>query len=289
MAFLKRLIVTCIVLVTPTASHAAPLIELPKPFPLSDKEISSILLKEGQTIPSSDLLHKLRLILFSVRCHENFDKESRNSGQASVEAYRKLSLLREEASELSNSQKKEIYRSYNYKKALKEYNEARVTDRHISDISSKWRNVYLTEIEELKESSSDILADEVLGRIHDSITGEWNKSLSAIECSIFDAGIVENVTPYFAELRQRNDILIRYGSNLAGEMENDAAWLSAVNLKMALSDDLGSEDCVAVILNGTEMFRYTQKKVERGYHLRVAEKLAEEVPILSRRYKSDCY
>ncbi|WP_417414459.1 hypothetical protein [Hoeflea sp.] len=281
MAYFKYIIMICITLMSISAPHAAPLLELPEPFPLSDSEISKVLLKSGQSISSSSLRYKLQTILFAVRCHKNFDEQFYNSLHASNKTSKKLKLLR----------KKGVFDSIEYKQALTNHHNAEKITNHFLDISGKWRNVYLMTIENMKPEYAGILTDEALGRIDDSVTGDWDGSLSAIKCSTNDDAIIHNVTKYFSDIRRKNEIVIRYGVNVSDEMEHDIRFLSTYeDVKVTGSDDLDNPDCVAILLNGIEMFRYTGQKIEkRNYHLRVARMLAEETPIMSRRYKSDCY
>jgi hypothetical protein len=98
------------------------------------------------------------------------------------------------------------------------------------------------------------------------------------------------LTPQFATQAHADeaDVTIRYGSNIEeSEMKGWAESLGRGGVTAEIIKNLESPNCAAVVYNGEEKYRFSQKRIDRGTLAMVAEKLAKGERI-SKRTKSDC-
>ncbi len=98
------------------------------------------------------------------------------------------------------------------------------------------------------------------------------------------------LTPQFATQAYAGeaDVTIRYGSNIQNsDIQSWAEVIKKRGVSAKIIQDLENPNCAAVIYNGEEKYRFSQKRIDRGTLSVVAEKLAKGERI-SKRTKSDC-
>lgn len=84
------------------------------------------------------------------------------------------------------------------------------------------------------------------------------------------------------------DVTIRYGSNI--EDADIKGWVKVIEDKgvsAKMIKDLENPNCAAIIHNGEEKYRFSEKRIDRGALSVVAERLVKGQRI-SKRTKSDC-
>jgi len=107
----------------------------------------------------------------------------------------------------------------------------------------------------------------------------------------FTPAAAQEATPTSAEpstaAHIQADIVISYGSDINENMADIVEVLSRQGINAVAIPDLDSPNCAALILNGEEMFRYSEESVRNAQIVTTAVRLVNDERI-SRRAASDC-
>ncbi|MEJ6396183.1 hypothetical protein V8J82_23215 [Gymnodinialimonas sp. 2305UL16-5] len=259
-------------------------VRLPENYPFDRSVIERIFLVEGASFPNQSAMDQARTIVYAASCRRGFDmlmvvQEERVEVLTEI-----LEILRRQRRENTDE----------YATALRDLQDTESRVEGIQEAERVWARLIRLSSGHLQLEYSDILNEVAAGRINNGVQQQWLAQFPTSQRCTPAQGL-ESANTYTEESLRRNFIVVRYGSDVSeligwsDWLEADLQWLRQRGVQVEAESGLDNPECVAVILNGVERYRYSALAVDQNSAVALsAMRLAEGLDVPSRRGASDC-
>lgn len=258
MRFREFMAITLFVLAVPTfsLSQAQPIdLPLPEPYPYENAVLQDMLLQDGSNFPDSTSLNQARVVAFALSCRQKLN------ALRAVE--RSLVETREEI--IAELERLGRANTAEFRTADAELDAARESLEQVEEARHIWGDIFFLSTDFLQENYPSVLNETALARIHNGTASEWHSLLGGLGgggCPPSEESRTL-AQDYISANLQRNLITIMVGRDFEENeshprfLELSLRSLENRSVRYEVIEGLDNPNCIAVLLNGSERFRYS--------------------------------
>jgi len=258
MRFKKFMAITLIVLATPapSLSQTQPIdLPLPEPYPYGDAVLQDMLLRNGSDFPDNISLNQARVVAYALSCRQKLIA-LRAVERALVETREEIIAELERLGRANTAE---------YRTAVADLDTAQESLEQVEEARHIWGDIFFLSTDFLQENYPSVLNETASARIHNGTASEWHSLLGGLGgggCppSEESSTIAQS---YISANLQRNLITIMVGSDFEENesrprfLELSLRSMERRGVRYEVVEGLDNPNCIAVLLNGSERFRYS--------------------------------